>query len=217
MDPFLEDPRYWPAFQHQLITCLYQSLLPGLVDRYRARVGQRHYITEQPLFTSVVRDEHREEYIEILQRKDGRLITLIDMVSPTNRATDVGRQVYLHKRREAWAAGANIVELDLVLDGQPIIEHTRSSLEPAYAIIVSRATRPDRTDVALVALQKELPRFKLPLAGDEHAILDLRAAFARSYDQGGFATKIDYSRDPPGELSALRQWMDDLLKKKQLR
>jgi hypothetical protein len=218
MDPYLEDPRYWPAFQHQLITCLYQSLLPGLVDRYRARVGQRHYITEQPLFTSVAREEHREEYIEILQRKDGRLITLIDMVSPTNRTTDVGRQVYLHKRREARAAGANVVELDLVLQGQPIFEHTRSSPEPAYAIVVSRATRPDRTDIAEVTLQKELPRFKLPLAGDEHAILDLRAAFVRSYDQGGFAAKIDYGRDPSQQLSGLtRQWMDDLLKKKQLR
>jgi hypothetical protein len=126
--------------------------------------------------------------------------------------------MYMRKRREARTAGANMIELDFVLDGQPILEHTRSSPEPAYAIIVSRATRPDRTDLAEVALQKELPRIKLPLAGDEHAILDLRAAFVRSYDQGGFAGKIDYSRYPPGQLSAAtRQWIDDLLKKKQLR
>ena len=47
MDPYLEDEKLWPAFQHQLISCLYQILLPGLVDRYRARVGQRLYVTEQ--------------------------------------------------------------------------------------------------------------------------------------------------------------------------
>ena len=58
---------------------------PGLVDRYRARVNQRHYVTEQALFTSVVREEHHEDYIEIRQRLDGRLITLVDVVSPANK------------------------------------------------------------------------------------------------------------------------------------
>ena len=37
MDPYLEHPKLWPAFQHHLLACLYQILLPGLVDRYRAR------------------------------------------------------------------------------------------------------------------------------------------------------------------------------------
>ena len=36
MDPYLEHPKLWPAFQHHLLACLYQNLLPGLVDRYRA-------------------------------------------------------------------------------------------------------------------------------------------------------------------------------------
>ena len=57
MDPYLEDEALWPVFHHQLVMCLYQILLPGLVDRYRARVNQRHYVTEQALFTSVVREE----------------------------------------------------------------------------------------------------------------------------------------------------------------
>ena len=39
MDPYLEHAKLWPAFQHQLLACLYQILLPGLVDSYRARVG----------------------------------------------------------------------------------------------------------------------------------------------------------------------------------
>ena len=46
MDPYLEDAALWPVFDHQLVTCLYQALLPALVDRFRARVGQRHYATE---------------------------------------------------------------------------------------------------------------------------------------------------------------------------
>ena len=55
MDPYLEDDKLWPPFQHQLVACLYQILLPGLVDRYRARINQRTYVSEQPLFTSIIR------------------------------------------------------------------------------------------------------------------------------------------------------------------
>src|SRR3954462_6347336 len=106
MDPYLEDEKLWTAFQHQLINGLYQILLPGLVDRYRARVAQRHYYTEQALFTSVTREEHREEYIEIRQRTDGRLVTLLDVVSPTNKCTGVGRKTYLDRRQECKEAGA---------------------------------------------------------------------------------------------------------------
>src|SRR5260370_31506061 len=109
MDSYLEDASLWQAFQHQLVLCLYQILLPGLVDRYRARVGQRHYVTEQALFTSIIREEHHEDFIEIRQRNDGKLVTLLDIVSPSNRITASGRQAYLDTRTEARASGANLV------------------------------------------------------------------------------------------------------------
>src|SRR5437588_3152675 len=99
MDPYLEDETIWPGFHHQLVMCLYQILLPGLVDRYRARVLQRQYVTEQALFTSLIREEHQEDYIEIRQRGDGRLITLLDLVSPANKTSDAGRTAYLDKRK----------------------------------------------------------------------------------------------------------------------
>ena len=56
MDPYLEDDCLWPPFHHQFVLCLYQILTPGLVDRYRARIVQRGYVTEQALFTSVLRE-----------------------------------------------------------------------------------------------------------------------------------------------------------------
>src|SRR5436305_12418015 len=128
MDPYLEDETLWPAFHHQLVSCLYQILLPGLIDRYRARVGQRHYATEQALFTSVVREEHVEEFIEIRQRSDGRLVTLVDVVSPSNKMSDAGRRAYPAKRTEARSGGANLVEVDLVLQGQPTLDYSRERL-----------------------------------------------------------------------------------------
>ncbi len=220
MDPFLEDERHWPVFQHHLVGCLYQMLLPGLVDRYRARVCQRHYVTEQALFTSVIREEHHEENIEIRQRTDNRLITLVDVVSPANRTTASGRQAYLEKRKEGRSAGANLVEIDLVLQGQPMLDYSREGLpEWDYGVTVTRSTQPERYEIYTATLQKRLPRFRLPLAADDRdTVLDLYAAFARAYDQGNFAAKIDYQRDPPTSLrDADRQWLDKLLKEQKLR
>jgi hypothetical protein len=220
MDPYLESETLWPVFQHQLVLCLYQILLPGLVDRYRARVGQRHYCTEQALFTSVVREEHVEEYIEIRQRTDGKLITLLDVVSPTNKISTAGRSTYLDKRREGKHASANLIEIDLVLQGQPTLEYSRDGLpEWDYAVTVTRSAKPEQYEIYTATLQKRLPRFRLPLAADDReTVLDLQTAVARCYDQGGFAAKIDYSRDPMTTLTPEdKQWINEILKQNKLR
>jgi hypothetical protein len=220
MDPYLEDEKLWPLFQHQLVLCLYQILLPGLVDRYRARIGQRQYVTEQALFTSVVREEHQEEFIEIRQRGDGRLVTLVDVTSPANKVLSCGRHAYLTKRTEAKAGGANLVEIDLVLQGQPTLEYSRAGLpEWDYAVTVTRAAQAERHEIYSTTLQKKLPRFRLPLAADDRdTVVDLHASFTRCYDQGGFAAQIDYQRDPPVPLEDEdRRWLHKLLREKKLR
>ncbi|MBY0525158.1 MAG: DUF4058 family protein [Gemmataceae bacterium] len=220
MDPYLEEDKLWPVFHHQFIACLYQILLPGLVDRYRARIAQRHYVTEQVLFTSIVREEHHEEFIEIRQRNDGRLVTLVDAVSPTNKTTTAGRQTYLEKRREGKSSSSSLVEIDLVLAGQPTLEYSRDGLPDwDYAVTVTRATQPEPYEIYTATLQKRLPRFRLPLAADDRdTVLDLQAAFARCYDQGGFAPMIDYKREPTAPLTEEdRHWLDDILKQQKLR
>jgi hypothetical protein len=190
------------------------------VDRYRARIGQRHYATEQALFTSVVREEHQEEFIEIRQRSDGRLVTLVDIVSPWNKTTDVGRQEYLKKRGEAKSGGANLVEIDLVLQGQPTLEYSRENLPDwDYAVTVTRAAQSERHEIYSSTLQKRLPRFRLPLSADDRdTVLDLQTSYTRCYDQGGFAGQIDYQRDPAVRLSDEdRQWLHEVLRKEKLR
>jgi hypothetical protein len=220
MDPYLEDEKLWPAFHHQLVSCLYQILLPGLIDRYRARVGQRHYVTEQALFTSVIREEHVEEFIEIRQRSDGRLVTLVDLVSPTNKTTPEGRAAYLKKRTECKAGGTSLVEIDLVLQGQPMLDYSREGLPDwDYAVTVTRSTQPERYEIYTATMQKRLPRFRLPLAPDDRdTVLDLYAAFTRCYDQGNFGTKINYQRDPATRVSEEnRKWLGEILKQHKLR
>lgn len=222
MDPYLENAKLWPAFQHQLLACLYQILLPGLVDRYRARVGTRTYVSEMPLFTSIIREQYAEEYIEIRNRTDGKLVTLLEVVSPANKITPAGRQAYLDARQQAVTQRAGIVEIDLILQGKPMLTYSRDGLpEYDYAVTVTRSNAPDRYEIYTATIQKKLPKFKLPLAADDRdALLDLQAAFARAYDLGTFASQIDYKTAPPPDVPFTdenRTWAEELLKQMKFR
>ena len=220
MDPFLEDEALWSSFQHHLVAGLYQILLPGLVDRYRARIAQRTYVTEEPLFTSVIRQERTDEYIEIRQRADGRLVTLVDFVGPATKTFSQGRAAYLETRRQARGHNASVVEIDLVLQGRPLLDYSRDGLpEWDYAVTVTRCTQPERFEIYTSTLSKRLPRFKVPLAPDDRdTVLDLQATFAKAYDQGHFAASIDYSKDPATRIStAQRDWIADWLKQMKMR
>jgi hypothetical protein len=190
------------------------------MDRYRQRVNQRHYATEQALFTSIIREEHQEEFIEIRQRGDGRVVTLIEVVSPANKTTAAGRRAYLDKRKAGRSAGANLVEIDLVLQGQPMLEYSRDGLpEWDYAVSVTRSTQPERYEIYTATLQKRLPKFRLPLAADDRdQFIDLHQAFTKCYDQGDFAAKVNYAAAPSVSLEEEdRQWLEELLKQQKLR
>jgi hypothetical protein len=220
MDPYLENEQHWAAFQHQFVACLYQILLPGLVDRYRARVSQRLYTTEVPLFTSVLREEHVEEYVEIRQRGDSKLVTLLDVVSPANKMTATGRSAYLDTRRAARMSGASLVEIDLILQGNPTLEYSRDGLPDwDYAVTVTRSTKPETYEIYTATLQKRLPKFRLPLAAyDRDTVLDLQAGFTRCYDLNGYLNRIDYKGEPAVELADDdRAWLGELLRQQKLR
>ena len=189
MDPYLEDETLWPDFHRRLVSVL-RELLP--TDRYDVVIGQRKF----PL--------REEDYLEIRQRKNGGLVTLVDVVSPANKTTITGRQAYLDTRKEARAAGANLVEIDLLLEGQPMLDYSRENLPDwDYAVTVTRATKPERHEVYTATLPKRLPRFRLPLAPDDRdSVLDLQAAFTRCYAEGGYYSWIDYGREPAVSLRA---------------
>jgi hypothetical protein len=216
MDPYLEDKLLWPSFHHQLVSCLHEILLPGLVDRYRTRISGRRYVTEQAGSAGAVPEEHQEEYIEIFQRSDGRLVTLVDVVSPANKTTAAGWQAYHDTRRTARAAGMNLVEIDLVLQGWPTLQYSRDGLPDwDYAVTVTRSTQPERYEIYTATLQKRLPRFRLPLASDDRdTVIDLHAAFSHCYDRGRFSERVNYLREPSVPLSDEdRNWLLNVFKR----
>ncbi len=218
MDPFLESPDLWPAFHRQMIAALLDVLnqmiaalldVLKLGDRYRVRLGERRYATE-PTPDQPGNDERYEEYIEIHEAKTGDLVTLMDLVSPANKTTAAGRQAYLHTRQQAQEANASLVEIDLVLQGQPTLDYSREGLPDwDYAVTVTRTAQPDRYEIYTATLQKRLPRFRLPLASDDRdAVIDLQAVFTKVFAQGGFSGKIHYR---PEAVAGLKESHRDVL------
>ncbi len=217
MDPYLEDAQHWKVFQQQFVAGLYHVLLPGLVDRYRARIAMRSYTLEMPLFTSVIREPHDEPFVEIRERSDGRLVTLIDVVSPMNKTTGTGRDAYLATRSLVESQRASALEIDLITHGTPMLDYSRDALpEHDYTFTVTRGHVPGKFEIYTATVQKRLPKFKLPLAQDDRdTMLDLQDVFRRAYDLGSFGKTVAYDNPLPASVTLSdvnRAWVEILLK-----
>jgi hypothetical protein len=196
------------VFHHELIACLHQSLWPLLSDRYHARLAERHYTIEGPPSPEGLPRGCHEEYIEVCQCHDGRLVTLIDVVSPANKQTAGGRRAYQATHDQAWGQGANVVEIDLVMPGPA---HRQGFPPWDYVVTVTRQSQPDRSEIYAAAFP--LPRFRIPLASDDRdTILDVHTAVAQAFDRGGFSSSIDCQRHfPLEERSGEGPWLQALL------
>src|SRR5437899_660457 len=106
MDPYLETPASWPLFHHQIIVGLAEALQPSLRDPYRQRFACRAYKLHQPLFTSVIEEEHKESFLELRCRATDRLVTQVEVISPANRTHPESRKLYLRGRQNVDQTGS---------------------------------------------------------------------------------------------------------------
>src|SRR5207245_11345918 len=47
MDPYLEDPAFWPEFHHKFINCWQEHLADLLPDNYDVRIGEHVYVVDE--------------------------------------------------------------------------------------------------------------------------------------------------------------------------
>lgn len=203
MDPYLETPQRWPAFQHQMVLGLAEAIQPALTDRYRLRFATRSYATDVVLFTSIVHEEHKEHYLEIRQRSTDQLVVWLDIISPANRTTVPGRARYQEAIQLAKRQNSHLVEMDLVLEGTSCLMCDRSGMaDHPYCVSVWRAGRASNYELHGIKLGNRLPRIRVPLTADDRDItVDLQAVFNRVYDRH-HAGHIDYSSDLTAPLNA---------------
>jgi hypothetical protein len=146
-----------------------------------------------PLATEPIRvfvDEEIERWVEI-RDVTGRLITVIELLSPSNKLEAVERDRYFRKRRSFMSGGANFVEIDLVRQGGWVFaQGVRGVLQHAgacYGIGVWRAARPTEHEVYPIRLRERLPVVRVPLRPtDGDVVLDLQPLIDQCHERGRY-------------------------------
>lgn len=191
MDPYLEG-ELWTTFHVQLAVEIARQLTPRFLPRYFAFANQRQVTVTPSLLP--------HSWVEIRDRRARRLVTLIEILSPTNKRGG-GRRQYLQKRNKVLRSSSHLMEIDLLRKGKrvPMIE----PLPPGdYFVFLTRANRRPETEVWPIALTSALPTVRVPLSEpDPDVPLDLQQAFETIYELSPYGAAIDYSQPPDVPLA----------------
>jgi hypothetical protein len=244
MDPYLEHPVLWEGVHARLIVVMANQLQPRLDPRYIASVEERVFIEgpqrripdvwvqkapDAPSLstlpkaeadTAVVLEveelEVREARIEILDLYNGmKLVTMIEVVSPTNKAAGPGRDSYLDKQRETLCRDCHLVEIDLLRRGRHVLsipDWRTQEVRPYHSLVcVSRYPQRNRFEVYPRRLRERLPRVNIPLAGtDPDVPLDVQAALEQVYSDGRYLRRLRYDEPCKPRLAPRDQkWADE--------
>lgn len=228
MDPWLESPILWPGVHQRLITYLADDLQPLLGRRYVAAVEERVYIAaadrtiipdvslrpgiegerggsaanmqpDKAVVVELIEDEVTESFVKIIDlQTNEEVVTVIEVLSPSNKAPGEGRDLYLAKQREVLASSANLVEVDLLRGGPHVLAVSEAEVlrygHYEYLVATSRARdRNKRSFYYSRTIRDRLPRVAIPLrAADDDVTLDLQPLVERIYETGHYRDRINY-------------------------
>jgi hypothetical protein len=150
---------------------------------------------------------------------DHEVVTLIELLSPSNKRAGEDRRQYLAKRAAVLRSPTSLIEIDLLRKGRRLwrtrygVTDLRSlDPPPEYLITVSRAWKresPFRIEVFPAFLREPLPVITVPLRqGEAEVPLDLQRCFTEHYDAGPYRRgAVDYTRPPEPPLpEEHREW-----------
>lgn len=163
-------------------------------------------------------EQIRETFLEVRAVADARVITLLELLSPTNKRAGEGRAHYLRKRLQVLGSLTHLVEIDLLRAGEPLPMHG-GTYQGDYRILVSRAATRPRAELRPFSLRQPIPAFQLPLQpGDTEPLVELNPLLHDLYDRAGYDLRIDYRAAPDPPLAeANAAWADELLREARLR
>lgn len=153
-------------------------------------------------------------YLKIVDAQDRRVITVVEMLSPTNKAPGKDRNAYLAKREEYLAANVNLVEINLLRAGACPPLGKPLSPKGAYYYLICRADEVPKGKLWAFTVRDPLPAVPIPLRGRETTSLDLRACLDRAYEEARYQEDLDYTQPPRPRLDvADARWAEKLLKR----
>jgi hypothetical protein len=149
-------------------------------------------------------------YLEVVDGENQKVITVIELLSPSNKYAGEDRESYLTKRRELFATRVNLVELDFLRGGPRL--PLRDLPACSYYAMVSRPLARPKADIWPIKLREVLPSIPIPLSpGEPEPLVDLQAVLNRTYDESGSGRRI-YRHEPEPRLAPTdAEWAKEIL------
>lgn len=145
-------------------------------------------------------DVERVPFLEVRDRLDREVITIIELLSPSNKRPGPDREQYLARRREIFRSATNLVEIDLLRGWAPMPSDGRPSGD--YSVLVSRAVRRPAAAFWPIGFRDRLPIIPIPLKPDDpEGRVDLQDVMHQAHDGPGYENFI-YLGTPEPPLSA---------------
>jgi hypothetical protein len=145
-------------------------------------------------------EERPDRFIEIYKRPGRSLITVVELLSPSNKSGS-DRRDYLTKRSVLLYQNVHLVELDLLIQGRRV--PMGGPLPPAdYYAVVSRSDAWPDSQVYAWTLRQPLPTLPVPLSDpDPDVWVDLAQVFATTYERARYDRSLAYHQAPLVPLS----------------
>ena len=166
----------------------------------------------------------RQGFIEIIDIKSGRrVVTVIEVLSPSNKISGPGRDLYVKKQEELRAGGVSLVEIDLLRAGTRVLsvpfDRIPEGHRSAYAVCARRGWKPFEIEYYRIPLRERLPAIPIPLRRDDRDVaLDLQSLIDQCYESGRYGDDIDYREEPDPPLGGDdARWAEALLHEQNLR
>lgn len=158
-------------------------------------------------------------HVEIIDSA-GRVITAIEFLSPWNKIGVQARRKYGHKQDELMRGGVNLVEVDLIRQGEHVAIAPVEKLPPErrgpYVVSVYRHDDPETIKAYPISLRERLPNVPIPLRPtDRDVVLQLQPLIDDCY-RDARCNRMDYgqplipplsSEDATWAQSLVQQWL----------
>jgi len=171
-------------------------------ETYEARTDVAAAILPPPFILRAITPVQVELVtVEIRDAAQKRLVTSIEILSPTNKRPGEGLEEYRAKRETVLSANVHLLEIDLLRKGtRPprLIDLPQSD----YFVFLTRAEQSDLTETWPIGVRDPLPVVPIPLLpGDDDIPLDLAHTLRTIYDEARYDLSIDYGQAPVPPLA----------------
>lgn len=176
----------------------------------------------QPYVVKLEDEPTTHRHLEIVDTGGGRLVTVIEILSPANKVGSHGQLIYIRKQREYLRAKVNLVEIDLIRAGNFVLAIPEDRLpivcRTPYMVCIRRADREGEAQLYPVPLRQPLPNIPVPLRPtDKDVVLRLQPLLDDCYRDGRY-DRIDYRLEPVPRLAESDgRWADAILREAGLR